>query len=286
MLIHRTAIVHPEARIEPGVEVGAYSVIGRNVAIGADTNIASHVVIGENTAIGTGCKIYSHAVIGTEPQDLKYNGDISHVEIGDGVQIREFVTINRGSRKDSVTRVGDSSLLMAGVHIAHDCHVGKEVIMANLATLGGHCSIEDYAVLGGMAVVHQFVRVGKIAMVGGTSGLMQDAPPFMMVFGPAPARVVNVNNIGLKRRGVDPEVRLHLRQAFHILYRQSLSTTKAIAKIEETLPSSDELSYLLEFYRSSERGICRSKLEVAPADEGEATQSEFPDEFTTSIPAT
>jgi len=286
MLIHRTAIVHPEARLEPGGEIGAYSVIGRNVFIGADSVVGSHVVIAENTTIGAGCRIASHAVIGTDPQDLKYNGEPSYVEIGEGVDIREFVTINRGSKKGSVTRVGDKTLLMTGAHIAHDCQVGKGVIMANLATLGGHCKVEDYAVLGGMAVVHQFVRIGKIAMVGGTSGLMQDAPPFMMVFGPAPARVVNVNNIGLNRHGVAPEVRLHLRQAFHILYRQNLTVSGAIAKIEETLPPSEELNYLLAFYRSSERGICRAKLEVAAAPEAEAEPREFPDEFTTSIPAT
>jgi UDP-N-acetylglucosamine acyltransferase len=286
MLIHRTAIVHPEARMEPGCEIGAYSIIGRNVAIGADTLVSNHVIIGENTTIGAGCKVYSHAVIGTDPQDLKYDGSVSHVEIGGGVQIREFVTINRGSTRDAVTRIGDRTLLMTGVHVAHDCQIGKNVIMANLATLAGHCKIEDFAVLGGMAVVHQFVRVGKIAMVGGTSGLMQDAPPFMMVFGTAPAKVVNINNIGLKRQGVAPEVRLALRQAFHILYRQSLSTTEAIAKIEESLPESEEMAYLLDFYRSSERGICKAKLSVAEAAPGDAEGKDFFDEFTTSIPAT
>jgi len=286
MLIHRTAIVHPEAKLEPGGEIGAYSVIGRNVTIGADTVIGSHVVIGENTTIGAGCKISSHAVVGTDPQDLKYNGEPSSVEIGAGVQIREFVTINRGSKKGSATRVGDKSLLMTGVHVAHDCTIGENVIMANLATLGGHCSVGDNAVLGGMAVVHQFVRIGKIAMVGGTSGLMQDAPPFMMVFGPAPARVVNINHIGLKRNGVKPEVRLHLRQAFHILYRQGLSLRDAVAKIRETLPESEELSHLLGFYRNSERGICRSTLSVAEGQQTEAEPRDFPDELTTSIPAT
>ncbi len=210
---------------------------------------------------------------------------MSNVEIGEGVQVREFVTINRGSKNGSVTRVGDNSMLMTGVHIAHDCQVGKHVIMANLATLAGHCKVEDHAVLGGMAVVHQFVRVGKIAMVGGTSGLMQDAPPFMMVFGPAPARVVNINNIGLKRRGTTPEVRLALRQAFHILYRQQLSTKDAIAKIEDTIPPSDEMAYLLNFYRSSERGICRSKLSIAEGV-AEVDGSDFFNELTASIPAT
>jgi UDP-N-acetylglucosamine acyltransferase len=286
MLIHRTAIVHPEARMEPGCEIGAYAVIGRNVAIGADTLIGSHVIIGENTTIGKGCKVYSHAVIGTDPQDLKYDGSPSHVEIGEGVQIREFVTINRGSKRDAVTRIGDGTMLMTGVHVAHDCNVGCNVIMANLVTLGGHCIIEDYAVLGGMSVVHQFVRVGKIAMVGGTSGLMQDAPPFMMVFGPAPSKVVNINNIGLKRRGITPEVRLALRQAFHILYRQDLGTTEAIAKIEETLAPSDEMAYLLNFYRNSERGICKAKLSVAEAPAGDGEGKEYFDELTTSIPAT
>jgi UDP-N-acetylglucosamine acyltransferase len=287
MLIHRAAIVHPEARLEPGVEIGAYSVIDRGASVEADTRIGSHVVIGKNVRIGPGCEVYSHAVIGTDPQDLKYDGNESSVEIGEGCKIREFVTVNRGSKAGAATRVGEQTLLMTGSHIAHDCQIGSNVIMANLATLGGHCAVEDHAVLGGMAVAHQFVRIGKMAMVGGTSGLMQDAPPFMMVFGPAPARVVNVNHVGLKRNGVPPEVRLHLRQAFHLLYRQNLSIDQALARIEEELPPSDEMTYLLEFYRTSQRGICRASLQVAEAasDEDSARQDHF-DDLTTSIPAT
>jgi len=285
MLIHRAAIVHPEARLEPGVEIDAYSVIDQGAVIEADTHIGSHVVIGKNVRIGRGCEVYSHAVIGSDPQDLKYDGVDSFVEIGEACRIREFVTVNRGSKPGSVTRVGDRTLLMTGAHIAHDCQIGADVIMANLATLGGHCAVEDHAVLGGMAVAHQFVRVGKMAMVGGTSGLMQDAPPFMMVFGHAPARVVNVNHVGLKRNGVPPEVRLHLRQAFHILYRQNLPIDRALAKIEEELPPSEELSYLVAFYRSSERGICRASLEVSEAEKEEGRE-EFFDDLTTSIPAT
>lgn len=284
MLIHRTAIVHPEAELEPGVEIGAYSVIGRGSIIQSDTRIGSHVVIGENVRIGPGCEIYSHAVIGSDPQHLRYDGSPSSVEIGEGCKIREFVTINRGFKKGSVTRVGAGTLLMTGVHIAHDCQVGERVIMANLATLGGHCIVEDNAVMGGMAVAHQFVRIGKIAMVGGTSGLMQDAPPFMMVFGPAPARVININHIGLKRNGVPAEIRMHLRQAFHFLYRQGLTIESALRKIEEELPMSEYLAYLVNFYRTSQRGICRATLAVS--ETGKEDRREFFDEFTTSIPAT
>jgi len=285
MLIHRTAIVHPEVRLEPGVEIGAYSVIGKGSVVEADTKIGSHVVIGENVHIGPGCEIHSHAVIGTAPQDLKYDGAVSYVEISEGCKIREFVTINRGSKKGSVTRIGSHTLLMTGVHIAHDCQIGSHVIMANLATLGGHCVVEDYAVLGGMAVAHQFVRVGKLAMVGGTSGLMQDAPPFMMVFGPAPARVININHVGLKRNGVPPEIRMHLRQAFHILYRQGLTVEQALRKIEEEIPRSEYTEYLVSFYRTSQRGICRATLAISETQD-ELKGKDFFDEFTTSIPAT
>ncbi len=285
MLIHRTAIVHPEAHLEPGVEVGAYSIIGRNTIIQSDTRIGSHVVICENVRIGSGCEIYSHAVIGSEPQDLKYDGSLSNVEIGEGCKIREFVTINRGSKNGSVTRVDDHTLLMTGVHIAHDCKIGKHVIMANLATLGGHCIVEDYAVMGGVAVAHQFVRVGKMAMVGGTSGLMQDAPPFMMVFGPAPARVININHVGLKRNGVPPEVRMQLRQAFQFLYRQGLTIEQALRKIEMEIEQSEYIKYLVEFYRTSQRGICRATLSVSPAEKLDE-RKDFFDEYTTSIPAT
>ncbi len=285
MLIHRTAIVHPESHLESGVEIGAYSVIGRGCVIEQDTYVGSHVLIGENVRVGPRCKIYSHTVIGSDPQDLKYDGSLSFVEIGEDCRIREFVTVNRGSKKGSITRVGASTLLMTGVHIAHDCQIGNHVIMANLATLGGHCVVEDYAVMGGMAVAHQFVRIGRMAMVGGTSGLMQDAPPFMMVFGPAPARVININHVGLKRNGVPPETRMHLRQAFHFLYRSGLSVEQALRRIEEDIPPSEHVSYLVEFYRSSRRGICRATLAVSEAEK-ETERPEFFDEFTTSIPAT
>jgi len=285
MLIHRTAIVHPEAHLEPGVEIGAYSIIGKGSLIESDTRIGSHVVIGENVTIGPGCEIHSHCVIGSDPQDLKYDGAPSFVEIGEGCKIREFVTINRGSGKGSVTRVGARTLLMTGVHIAHDCQIGKEVIMANLATLGGHCIVEDNAVMGGFSVAHQFVRVGQLAMVGGTSGLMQDAPPYMMVFGPAPARVININHIGLKRKGIPPEIRMHLRQAFHFLYRQGLTIEDALRKIEEEIPQSEPIQNLIRFYRSSQRGICRATLAVTEPQE-EKFREDYFDEFTTSIPAT
>ncbi|MEP0813788.1 MAG: acyl-ACP--UDP-N-acetylglucosamine O-acyltransferase [bacterium] len=296
MLIHRTAIVHPEAEIAPGVEVGAYSVIGRGCSIGAETKIDSHVVIQENTTIGNGCRIYSHAVIGTDPQDLKYKGQPTFCEIGDGTLIREFVTINRGSTEGSVTRVGSNAMLMTSVHIAHDCQIGDRVIMANLATLGGHCQIGEGSVIGGKAVAHQFVRVGKYAMVGGTSGLMQDVPPFMMAFGQAPAKIVNINAVGIMRNGYSKEDRANLRRCFHLLYRNGNSLAEALEKIEEEFKSGAPLE-LVQFFRESKRGTCRpvgrntwvdSRLnnDAQPQEFREAEEDEFFDELTASLPAT
>lgn len=288
MLIHRTAIVHPDAKLEPSVEVGAYSVIGKDVTILAETRVGSHVVIDKNTRIGANCRIFSHAVLGSDPQDLKYKGSDSWVEIGGGTVIREFVTVNRGSTEGAVTRVGAGCLLMTGVHIAHDCQVGNGVIMANLATLGGFCEIENNAVIGGLAVAHQFVRIGTMTMVGGTAGLLQDAPPYMMVFGPAPARVVNINSIGLRRNGVTSDVRSHLRQAFKILYRNGMTTNQALDEIERTLPSSDEIKHLLQFYRNSSRGLCQAVHAVAVGETSAAGSADNPffDELTAGIPAT
>jgi UDP-N-acetylglucosamine acyltransferase len=287
MLIHRTAIVHPEARLEPGVEVGAYSVIGKNVTIEAGTKIGSHVVIDSNSRIGPDCKVFSHAVIGSDPQDLKYRGAESWVEIGAGTIIREFVTINRGSKEGAVTRVGNGTLLMTGVHVAHDCQVGNNVIMVNLATLGGFCEVEDCAVIGGLAVAHQFVRVGKMTMVGGTAGLLQDAPPYMMVFGTAPARVVNINTVGLRRNGVSSEVRAHLRHAFKVLYRSGLTTNQALEEIERTIPPGEEVRHLLEFFRNSSRGTCTAVRPIAVGDSSApSVGNPFYDELTAGIPAT
>ncbi len=292
MLIHRTAIVHPSVEMAPGVEVGAYAVIGKNVKLGAETKIGCHVVIEANTEIGDGCKIYSHALLGSDPQDLKWKNQATHCIIGEGTVIREFVTIDRGSIEGNVTRVGKNCFLMGHVHIAHDCKVGDKVIMANLATLAGHCKVDDGVVLGGMCVAHQYVHIGKYAMIGGTSGLMQDVPPFMMAFGHAPAKIVNINAVGLKRAGYSREDRANLRYCFRLLYRNGLSMREALEKIDNEFDSGPPAE-LVMFFRESKRGTCRPIGRVTHIEslvhEGTRSRSgkeDFYDELTTSLPAT
>ncbi len=189
MMIHRTAVIDPEAHLAPGVRVGPYCVIGPGVYIGEGCELGSHVVIECNTRVGANCRVHSHVVLGGDPQDTSYRGEPTFCEIGENNVIREFVTINRGCHGEKVTRLGHNCLLMAGVHMAHDSQVGNHVTMANLATLAGHVEIGDRAVIGGLAAFHQFVRVGRLAMVGGTAGVMQDVPPYCMVQGSPPATV-------------------------------------------------------------------------------------------------
>jgi UDP-N-acetylglucosamine acyltransferase len=292
MLIHRTAIVHPSVEMAPGVEVGAYAVIGKNVKLGAETKIGSHVVIEANTEIAAGCKIYSHALIGDDPQDQKWKDQPTHCTIGEGTTIREFVTIDRGSVEGNVTRIGKHCFLMGYVHVAHDCQVGDKVIMANLATLAGHCRVDEGAVLGGMCVAHQFVHIGKYAMIGGTTGMMQDVPPFMMAFGHAPAKIVNINAVGLKRAGYSREDRANLRYCFRLLYRNGLGMREALNKIESEFKVGPPVE-LVKFFRESKRGTCRPVGRVTymesvihEGDRVRSGQDEFYDELTTSLPAT
>jgi len=292
MTIHKTAVVHPDAELAPDVEVGAYSIIGKDVRIDEGTKIGSHVVIEQNTDVGPGCRICSHAVIGTDPQDLAYKGQPTFCEIGEGTMIREFVTINRGSKEGSVTKIGKNVLLMTSVHVAHDCIIEDNVIMANLATLAGHCRIGEGAVFGGQGIAHQFVRVGKLAMIGGTSGLMQDVPPFMMAFGHAPAKIVNINQVGIKRAGYSREDRQSIRYCFRLLYRNGLVLSDALDRIESEFEDGPAIE-LAKFFRESKRGTCRPIGRVTYV-ESQVTNGErragngegIYEELTTSLPVT
>lgn len=288
MLIHRTAVVHPDARLEPGVQIGAYSFIGKDVEISSETIIGSHVIIDKWTRIGQRNKIYSHAIIGTDPQDLSYKGQPTWLEIGDDNIIREMVTINRASKEGEATKIGNNCMIMTSCHVAHDCKIGNKVIMSNLATLAGHCQVEDSAVMGGFSVAHQFVRIGKMAMIGGTAGLMQDVPPYMMAFGPAPARITNVNMVGLKRNNVPGEVRRHIKMAFRMLFRQKLGLNVALEMIKNELPSSEWLDHLVKFLEtrnesSHARGI--SRVQISEPKVHIDSEFEF-DEFSSRLPAT
>ncbi len=257
MEIHPTAVVDPSAELAEGVKVGAYAVIGAQSRIGPGCEIGHHANIGPLTTIGEACRVWPFASIGTEPQDLKYNGEPTRLEIGARVQIREFVTVNRGTPGGGgVTTVGDDCLLMAYSHVAHDGHLGRRVVMANCATLGGHVTIEDFANIGGLTAVHQFCRIGTYAFVGGMSGVAQDQPPYMLCEGNR-AKSHGLNIVGLKRAGFGGEAIDALKMAYRIIFRSHTPLQKAIAEVREQAPDLPEVRHLLEFIETSERGVAR-----------------------------
>ncbi len=254
--IHPTAVIAPSASLADDVEVGPYSVIGPHVRVGAATRIQSHVVLDGHTTIGSACTVFPFACIGTQTQDLKYRGGVAHVEIGDQTTIREYVTVNASTDDGGITRIGSRCHIMAYAHVAHDCRVGNEVILANCGTLAGHVILEDQVILGGLSAVHQFVRVGRLCIIGGCSKVTQDVPPFMMADG-NPLQVHTINAIGLKRKNISAEAQRLLKKAHKILYRHSLSTSQAVARLETELEQLEEIRHLVEFIRASERGITK-----------------------------
>ncbi|MFZ4099102.1 MAG: acyl-ACP--UDP-N-acetylglucosamine O-acyltransferase [Chlamydiia bacterium] len=254
MQIHPTAIIYEGAQLGPDVTVGPYVVIGPHVTLGEGVVVQSHSVIEGHTTIGPGTKIFPHAVIGTQTQDLKYRGERTFVDIGARCQIREFVTINSSSGEDTRVSVGDECLIMACCHVAHHCSVGSRVIMANGVLLAGHVTIEEGATIGGMTPIHQWVRIGRHAMVGGMSGVGYDVPPYM-IGGGVPFRMGGINLVGLKRRNVPLTTRNELALAFRILYRQKLRTHEAMAEIAKCCQPVPEILHLLEFIQATSRGL-------------------------------
>ena len=254
--IQSTAQISPEASLAPDVEVGHYAVIGPQARIGGGTKIGAHCLITGDTTIGKNCRIFSGAVIGTIPQDLKYKGEKTKVIIGDNNIIREYATINLGTSASGQTVIGNNNLIMAYAHIAHDCVVGNHVVLANVGTLAGHIVIEDRAILGGLAAVHQFVRIGYLSIVGGCSKVIQDIPPYAMCDG-HPARVRSLNKVGLKRLGASKEAMASLKHAFTVLFNSGLSIPHALKKVAQDLPPSSEVTHLTDFIKNSKRGICR-----------------------------
>jgi len=257
MQIHPSAIISSKAKIESSAIVGPYSIIGEKVSIGANTVIGAHCVIEGNTAIGNDCQIFTGAVIGSKPQDLKFKGEDVFLEIGNNNIIREYCTLNPGTSQGGKTSVGDNNLLMAYSHIAHDCRVGSGCVLANNSTLAGHVTIEDRAVVGGIVAIHQFVRVGMLSIIGGCSKVVQDIPPFSTCDG-HPARVYGLNLIGLRRKGVSRESIKQIDQAFRLIFNSGLSAKHAIEKVEKELAGTEEINYLVNFIKSSERGLTRS----------------------------
>ncbi|MFM7215675.1 MAG: acyl-ACP--UDP-N-acetylglucosamine O-acyltransferase [Verrucomicrobiota bacterium] len=254
--IHSTAIIHPGAEIGDGCEIGPYCVIGPGVRMGPGNRLHSHVVLDGDTRLGLGNEIFPFACIGGRTQDLKWQGGHTRVEIGDRNTFREYVTIHAATADGGATVVGSHNNLLAYTHIAHDCHLGNHIIMSNLAQIAGHVVIEDHAILGGMSAVHQFSRVGRLAMVAACTPVRRDVAPFMLVSGD-PAETVKANLVGLERAGLDPETIRSLGQAHRILFRDGLSVPNAIARLEGELPSSPELLHLIDFVKTSERGVTK-----------------------------
>ena len=259
--IHETAIVSPSAVLADDVEVGAFSIIGPHVSIGAGTKVGPHCVIDGHTRIGANNHFYRFCSIGGMPQDKKYAGEPTRLEIGDGNMVREYVTINTGTQQDvGVTRLGDDNWIMAYVHIAHDCQVGSHTILANAVQLAGHIHVGDWVILGGLSAVHQFVRIGAHSMVGGTSTVRQDVPPYMIGAGD-PFRPVGINAEGLQRRGYDAETISALKESFRLLYRRGLKVNEAAAamrKLQEERPAArDAIELIASFLEREGRGIVR-----------------------------
>ena len=247
--IHPTAIIHPGAQLHPSVEVGPYTIIGEKVTIGPETTIGAHVVIEGLTEIGAKNRIFPGAAIGLEPQDLKYEGAESLTKIGDGNTIREYVTIHRATQEDEATVIGNDNLLMAYMHVAHNCTIGDRVVIANSVGLAGHVSIESRATIGGIVGIHQFVHIGQLSMVGGCSRILQDVPPFMLVEGNI-ARVRTLNQVGMTRAGLSKEDISLLKKAFRIIYRSGLTLNEALQQVE-LLSDNEYVQYLVKFLRGS-----------------------------------
>ena len=254
--IHPTAVVHPSARLGHNVTIGPHSVIGRDVSIGPDCVVGSSVLIEGRTAIGRNNRFFHGAAIGSEPQDKKFVGETSYVEIGDNNDFREFCTVHAATGEGEKTRIGDNNLLMAYVHVAHNCHLHDNCILANAVNLAGHVEVERFATVGGMTPVHQFVRIGAFAFIGGGSRLPQDVPPFIKVAG-NPVEVAGINSIGLKRNGFNDLDLINLRLAYRLLYRSGMNVTQALERIATDCELTPHIEELMAFIRRSDRGIVR-----------------------------
>ncbi len=254
--IHPTAVIDPSAQIGADCEVGPYCVIGADVVLGEGCWLQHHVSLSGPSVIGKGNRFFAFASIGQRTQDLKYAGEPTHLEIGDGNTFREFVTVNRGTAPGARTIVGSRNNFLTYCHIAHDCVVGNDVIFSNNGTLAGHVTVEDHVVLGGLTAVHQFCRLGRFAMTGGCSKIVQDVPPFMIADG-NPARVRGINKVGLERHGVGSDVLRHLKEAYRLIYRSDMNVKQAIEEMRSQLPEGAEVAHLINFVAGSGRGIIK-----------------------------
>ncbi len=264
--IEATAFVHPSAEIGKDVYIGPYATVGEGVKIGDGTRIEAHAVIEKWTEIGKNCQIHYAAIIGSASQDKKHMGVKSYVKIGDNNQFREYVSINRATAEGDATVIGDNNLLLAYVHIGHDCQLGNDIIISNGTQIAGHVSIDDGAVLGGMVGINQFVRIGAMVMVGGYSKVNQDIPPYLLCEG-NPALVRTVNVVGMQRKGLMPDRIRDIKRAYRLVFRSDLNLSQALAKISESLPSSDEVYCFTAFVQApSKVGVVRRVQDESPED--------------------
>jgi UDP-N-acetylglucosamine acyltransferase len=253
-MIHPTAVIHPSAKIEASVQIGPYAVIGENVVLGPRVAVGPHAVI-EFADVGEGCRIHAGAFVGTAPQDLKYRGEETKLVLGPGCVVREAVTLNRGTAATGMTKIGARCLFMAYSHVAHDCIIGNEVIMANSVAVAGHCEVGDWSIIGGMVGLHQFVRVGKLVMIGAGAMVPLDIPPYALAWGDR-ARLSGLNLIGLRRRGLSPEMIKDLKMAYREAFDSSAPIKEHLARMdaqERTAPVKEFIAFIL----ASQRGICR-----------------------------
>lgn len=255
-MIHASAVIHPTAQIGSNCDIGPFCVIGEHVTLGANCKLHSHVVIDGHTTLGASNELFPFAAIGLKTQDLKWKGGVTRTVIGDHNVFRENTTVHSATNDGDATVIGSHNHFLAYTHIAHDCVVGSHIIMSNVGTLAGHVIVEDHAIIGGLAAVHQFCRIGRMAIIGGCSKVVQDVPPFMLADG-NPAETKALNKVGLERNGVSEEAQAALKKAFKLLFRDGLTVSNALVKIEQEVPALPEVQHLIAFVKASERGISK-----------------------------
>jgi UDP-N-acetylglucosamine acyltransferase len=252
--IHPSAIISPDAEIADDAEIGAFVIIGENCTVGNGCVIAARATLERNVTLGENVNVGIGTILGGLPQDLKFAGEETTVEIGDGTVIREYATINRGTAHSFKTTVGRNCLIMSYVHLAHDCHVGNHVILSNVVQLAGHVTVEDRAIISGLSAAHQFVRIGRNSFIGGMSRVAKDIPPFLKAVG-SPVKLYGLNTIGLQRNGMDEGTILELKRAYRLLFRSDLNITQAIERAQNELEPLAEVQELIRFVEASERGV-------------------------------
>jgi UDP-N-acetylglucosamine acyltransferase len=252
--IHPSAIISPDAEIAADAEIGAFVIIGENCRVGSGSVIAARATLERNVTLGENVNVGIGTILGGLPQDLKFAGEETSVEIGDGTVIREYATINRGTAHSFKTTVGRNCLIMSYVHLAHDCHVGNHVILSNVVQLAGHVTVEDRAIISGLSAAHQFVRIGRNSFIGGMSRVAKDIPPFLKAVG-SPVKLYGLNTIGLQRNGMDEATILELKRAYRLLFRSDLNITQAIERAQNEIEQLPEVQELIQFVEASERGV-------------------------------